>query len=87
MTITEEQFDNLRPVKNPHGDHGFDGALFETFGAELNFVRNQPENRVWTLVDDDEGNPTIVSGFHLVNRIGYFVTEEPWTEECTVALD
>ena len=57
--------------------------MFETFGPELEFVRSCPENKVWTLMDDDEGNVVVTTGFHVVNRIGYYVTEKPWTEEIT----
>jgi len=29
----------------------------------------------------------IVTGYHFVNRIGYFITEIPWVEECQLAID
>jgi len=29
----------------------------------------------------------IVSGVHLVNRIGYLITREEWTEETEVEID
>jgi len=35
---------------------------------------------VWTWVDGDDGS-WIISGFHYVNRIGYFITEKPYTGE------
>ena len=57
------------------------GIMFETFGEELGFVlrvADKQPNHVWTLVDDDEGEPVIIHGYHIVNRIGYFITEEPW---------
>jgi hypothetical protein len=82
MQITEDQFDELRPITNPHGDHGWNGCLFETSGVEFNFVKNQPQDRVWTLLSDN----TLVSGLHLVDRVGYLVTEVPWTEDTEVIL-
>jgi len=85
MKITEDQFDDLKPISNPHGDHGWNGTMWETHGAELNFVRNQPKERVWTLIDGEEG-PTVISGFHPVDAIGHFVTELPWTEETEVEV-
>ena len=81
MFITEDQFDDLRPITNPHADHGYNRCLFETYGVELNFVRSQPENKVWTLLDSG----VIVSGMRTVDRLGYLVTEEPWTEETEVS--
>ena len=38
-------------------------------------------HRVWSLVDDDYGQPTLIPGFHVVNMIGYHVSERPWTDE------
>jgi hypothetical protein len=32
---------------------------------------------VWTLVEDDDGDAVIVEGYHLVNRLGYFITAKP----------
>ena len=41
--------------------------------------------------EDEENYPkacmVIVSGFHLVNRMGFMVTEVPYTEETEVKLD
>src|SRR5262249_40424128 len=50
------------------------GCLFETCGEELAFVRRQHPSTVWTLVDGDDGDQHLVSGYHLVNRIGYLVS-------------
>jgi len=83
ITITQDDFDALRPVTNPHADHGFNRTLWETRGAEFNFVRSQPANHVWTLADDPDG-PVIISGLHAIFGRGYFVTELPWDEECEV---
>ena len=79
----------------------FNGNMFETFGEELDFVREMAkQNRVITILEGDdetcsgeceacECGSTLyyVSGYHLVNRIGYFVTEEPITEEFECKLD
>ena len=51
--------------------------MFETSGTDLAYVRAQPATRVWTLVDGDSSPAQFVcSGFHTVNRVGYFVTEQ-----------
>ena len=50
---------------------------FETYGEELEYVlkiANSEPDRVWTLVDGDDGNMYIVNGYHLVNRVNYFIT-------------
>lgn len=62
------------------------GLLFETFGAEEDFVRQQPDNNVWTWVDGD-GGTFIVTGMAFVNRIGYFVTTEPWETHVEIQVD
>jgi hypothetical protein len=74
-------FERHRPIvnhidSNASFDFGFGGCLFETFGEELVFVRLQDPACVWTVVDTD-GVLTIESGFHCVNRVGYFVSETP----------
>ena len=66
-------------IKNRfNGEELFPDDKFETYGAELEFVRAQDPRNIWTLVDGDDGNLYIVSGYHLVNRINYFVTEVPY---------
>ena len=58
--------------------------MFETFGNELEFVLNalkRRPKRVWTLVDGDNGTSWITAGYHLVNRVGYFVTLSDWERE------
>lgn len=65
----------------------FDGYMFETYGAELERVLQAPNNCIWTYQDDDNGNPCVTSGYHLVNRIGYFISEEPWETETYITFD
>jgi hypothetical protein len=51
--------------------------MFETFDVELGFVlgvNSTSSQKVWTYVDGD-GGTYIVDGYHLVNRIGYFITQ------------
>lgn len=74
-------------------DDGENGIMFETYGKELDFVLQQKPDCIWTycdpvdVEDDDEDNPIIVSGYHLENRIGYFITELPFSEPITVHLE
>lgn len=44
-------------------------------------VVDLPLNQVWTVVEGDSGGLYAVPGFHIVNKLHYAVTEEPWTEE------
>jgi hypothetical protein len=83
----EKEFDaweaKYKPIKNPfakkpseHEDE-FVEDKFEIYGEELGFVQAQDPRCIWTLVDGDDGNLYIVDGYHLVNRVNYFVTEKP----------
>jgi hypothetical protein len=84
MQIDADQFDDqYQPLQNPHNkDAGWNGCLFETHGVEYNFVKNQQDRRVWTLLSDN----TLVSGHRTVDRVGYIVTLIPWTEDTEVIL-
>ena len=81
IEMTEDEFDDRYPLVvnhlNPNASWGSGegtGCLFETYGEELAYVRRQDPRTVWTFVDGDDGNQYLVSGFHLVNRIGYLVS-------------
>jgi len=64
-------------VKNHLDDNASgDGFMFETYGPEVEFVKDTPEERIWTLVDGGH-HGIIVAGWHYVNRLGYFITEQP----------
>lgn len=80
--MTEKAFmERFRPLPNTlvadaPFDFGNGGCLYETNGAELAYVRLQPEQHVWTLFNSEDGL-VIGSGFHFLNRLGYILTAEP----------
>jgi len=56
----------------------FDGLMFETYGPEVEHVREvakQHPNRVMTLLDGSR-SMMLSHGYHFVNRIGYMVATE-----------
>ena len=61
------------------------GIMFETYGDELSFIKTQDPTYVWTYLDGVDGT-YVVSGYHIVNRIGYFVTQVPWTEDLEILV-
>jgi hypothetical protein len=70
-TLTEEEFDTqFTPVPAADGDavRPSDDGL------------DKASTKLWTIVDGDDGGLYAVSGWHLVNRVGYLLTEEDWTE-------
>ena len=80
IDLTEDEFDAAYPLRpnhlNPNASWAIGdgpGCLFETYGEELAFVRTQDPKTVWTLLDGDDGDLYLVSGYHFVNRIGYRV--------------
>lgn len=77
--ITEEDFEELfTPITNSFNSNGcWNGCSFETNGEELDYVRQQPQEHIWTIITDDYGAMCLVSGYHFVNRLNYLITEEP----------
>jgi hypothetical protein len=84
IELTEEEwFDTFKPIPNYLDDNasfndGEQGYMFETYGEELDFIKAQEPNRIWTYCDNDFGGTSIFQGMRIVNRIGYFVTAVPF---------
>jgi hypothetical protein len=86
--LTEDEFKSkFTMVKNHLDDNAsLDGCMFETYGDEVDYITSLAEtNTVWTYLEGED-DCYFVTGMHLVNRIGYFVTKEPYTEGCMVQL-
>lgn len=87
--ITEDDFiERYRPMrnvldKNASFDFGEGGCLYETYGPELDHVRAQLPEHIWTIIDGEE-NLVIVSGYHLVNRIGYILAANPREDDAMI---
>jgi hypothetical protein len=81
----DEWCDTYKPIINPNNDWGGEYSAFETFTPDVTFVSSHPDNVIWTEIDSGEG-VSIVSGYHLVNRIQYYITEKPWTEDTEVPI-
>lgn len=84
IELAEDDFDTRFPLVpnhiNPQASWAFGdghGCLFETFGPEFEFVRRYDFRRVWTLIDGEDGDLYVVSGFHFVNRVGYLLSRDP----------
>ena len=55
----------------------YDQLQFETHGDEVEYVKSVDPKRVWTWLDGDCSS-LLVAGYHYVNRLSYYVCEEPW---------
>jgi hypothetical protein len=76
--ITEEEWDvQYEPVNN---------SPLETYGRDLELVMLFPSDQVWTLVDGDQHDMVILSGYRLVNRIGYYLTKKPFFPEENITV-
>ena len=86
MTFEEadEQFKFM--VNNYDENASFDGLMFETYGDEVEFVKAQDENRIWTYGDGDDGGGYIWNGWHYINRLGYFITEVPCPPDTVIQI-
>lgn len=81
MTLTEDDFDRKYTPNLKLKSENFDdkSGRFETFGKDLKVVLSVDDHFIWTCIDGDDG-VHIVSGYQLVNRIYYLITNEQWTD-------
>lgn len=90
-TFIEQTFEfwleEFKPITN-HIDTNasFGGIMFETYGDEVEFVKQQDPRCIWTYGDGDDGGGYIWNGWHFVNRIGYFITEVPCPENTEIQI-
>jgi len=84
--ITEEEFEETYKPQQNHivgGENAaFNGWMYETFEPELEYVlsianNKETANRVFTIIEGD-GGMCYAAGYHLVNRMGYIITEKPF---------
>jgi hypothetical protein len=90
-TFIEMDFDEwcetYKPIPNNIvEDSSFDGTMFETYGAEYEFVKKADPAYIWMYGDGDDGGTYIWNGWHIVNRIGYFITEVPCPPDTTIQV-
>jgi hypothetical protein len=81
----EQWTEEFKPINN-HLSNDPEYQMFETYGEELEFVMAQDPYTIWTYIDADGGS-LITEGYHLVNRLGYYITEKPWTEGLSYEVD
>ncbi|MBK3780367.1 hypothetical protein G3A43_08855 [Paraburkholderia aspalathi] len=74
--------DAFRPTRNPRKIPSLeDSNRFDIFPDDLKRVlaaQKTCTEKVWTLIEGENGKLYISQGYHLVNRLGYFITEVPF---------
>jgi hypothetical protein len=84
IRMTEDEFEKqYSPVQNDlcEEDASFDGRMFETYGDEFKYIlslnhETAGRRRIWTIVEEN-ADRYLVSGYHVVNRLGHMVTAVP----------
>lgn len=66
--------EHYTPIQNPI--HPENEDKFETYGEDLEYVKNYNQNHVWTVVDGDDDKLWVLRGMHFVNRVYYLITKE-----------
>jgi hypothetical protein len=76
IDVFDEKYTPIKKLSKHFDEPG----QFETFGEDIEYVLKHREKHgdkcIWTEVDGDDGDIWIVNGYHLVNRICYFITKE-----------
>lgn len=90
-TITLDEFEvRFQPLKNHlHPYAEFNGHLFNSYGPDgdvVDIMLGKYPARVWTVVESD-GDVTITSGYHFVNRIGYILTLVPCPDDTMIEVE
>jgi len=85
LTLHEDAFYAFfRPYRHTQASHDIWGDIgLETFGEDLDLVKQLPTSHVWTVVDGgDDADQWILTGIHSVNRVCYLLSEvaHDWKE-------
>jgi hypothetical protein len=75
--------DKYKPIPNKFSKHK--ELMYETYGEEVEYVKTIDPRYVWTNVQGDECD-LIVAGYAYVNRLSYYITEVPWTNDADMVL-
>jgi len=71
-------------IQNYHPEVYSGGELRDYFapatGEEKKYLDSIDYHHIWTLVTADDDGDFILNGYHLVNRLSYFVTKVPWQD-------
>jgi len=83
----EEADEQFKFIPNQYDEFAsFDGLMYETYGDEVEAVKAFDPAKIWMYGDGDDGGSYIWSGWGFVNRIGYFLSENPVPPDTTIQI-
>lgn len=69
--------ERFKPIQNPFDPNAdFHGCLLDISAIEKHHIVTADPQRLWTLIDGN-GDEFIASGWHFIDRTGWFLTEVP----------
>ena len=86
--LTEDDFDaRFKPLcftmeSGPGAVEADEGIQW----VEFDVAERYPPERVWSVMDADDGGESYSPGFHVVTVFAYIITAEPWTDEIDEAM-
>ena len=57
------------------------------YDSQEDIPADVPFDRIWTMIDGDGIYTHLTSGVHVINRLGYMVSDVPWTDDVFVTND
>lgn len=78
----EEWDETYKPKKNHFAEFSnYEGDRFECTGNEGEFIKQQDNKNIWTIIDCGDDGEIISPGYHIVDRMGYYFCEVAYVNE------
>ena len=86
MITWDEWEATYKPTPNPASNE--EEVFWQAFYENLKDIpKDIPNERIWTMIDGDGIYTHLTSGVHVINRLGYMVSDVPWTDDVFVTND
>ena len=76
----EEKYTALKNPFAQEGEQGLGEIMFDTDGDQYQTVRGFDSDKIWTVRSTEYGL-MLTAGFGMVDRFGYILSHEPFSEE------
>lgn len=78
--VDEDAFPDAPELRGKFTLYSNPNAFMEDDFFFFEETKQYPERRVWTIVEGESGQLWAQTGYHIVNKIGYVITLEEWTD-------